>query len=220
MPLFILDDSPRFPPPEFARPDGLLAIGGDLSVPRLLSAYRKGIFPWYNEGEPILWWSPDPRLVLYPKELHVGRRLARTMRQKRFEITCDQAFEEVINLCAKTRIDTGQGTWITREMIHAYTNLFQEGWCKSTEAWQRGRLVGGLYGVQIGRVFFGESMFSTVRDASKIAFVETVKRLQERGVKLIDCQVPTRHLATFGARLISRAKFLEEIERWTRSNPE
>lgn len=214
MPVYVLDNSLKFPPAELAMPEGLLAAGGDLSVPRLLSAYRMGIFPWYNEGDPILWWSPDPRLVLYPGELHISRRLKRTIRKKRFEITFNQAFEQVIRMCAGIRKDRGEETWITVEMVEAYIQLHEEGWCWSTEAWLDGGLAGGLYGVRMGGVFFGESMFSVARDASKVAFAITVSRLEKEGVKIIDCQVPTRHLAGFGARLISRTKFLKEIEKW------
>ncbi len=216
MPVFILDDSLKFPPAELARPDGLLAVGGDLSVPRLLSAYRSGIFPWYNEGDPILWWSPDPRLVLYPDELHIPRRLKRTIRQNRFKVTFNQAFEQVIRMCARSRRDRGEETWITREMVEAYIRLFEKGWCESAEAWLDGELAGGLYGVRISRVFFGESMFSVARDASKVAFAASVKRLEQEKVRLIDCQVPTRHLAAFGARLIPRSRFLKEIEKWAK----
>ncbi len=181
-------------------------------MPRLLSAYRQGIFPWYNQGEPILWWCPDPRLVLYPEELHVSRRLRRTIRQQRFKVTFNTACEEVIRMCARTRKETGEDTWITEEMIQAYTALFREGWCRSAEAWLDGRLAGGLYGVQIGQVFFGESMFFSVKDASKVAFAVSVSKLKGEGIRMIDCQVPTRHLAAFGARLIPREKFLKELK--------
>jgi len=215
MPVFILNESLKFPPASLAMPDGLLAMGGDLSVPRLLAAYRRGIFPWFGEGDPILWWSPDPRLVLFPENLHVSRRLQRTIRQKRFEITFDQAFERVIRMCASVRKERGEETWLTREMIQAYDMLFRQGWCMSVEAWVHGELVGGLYGVQIGQVFFGESMFSVMRDASKVAFVTFVSRLRDKGIRLIDCQVPTRHLAGFGAKLISREEFLALLEKWT-----
>ncbi len=215
MPVFLLDESLKFPPPDLADPDGLLAIGGDLSVPRLLSAYRQGIFPWYSQQDPILWWCPDPRLVLYPGELHVSRRLKRTIRQERFTVTFNEAFDQVIRQCASIRRDRGEDTWITEDMIQAYTVMFEQGWCRSAEAWLEGRLVGGLYGVKIGRVFFGESMFSAARDASKVAFVSMVERLKARGTMLIDCQVPTGHLAAFGARLIPRMRFLGEVEKWT-----
>ncbi len=215
MPLFVLSDSLEFPPAGLARPDGLLAIGGDLSVRRLLSAYCNGIFPWFNEGDPILWWSPDPRLVLYPEELHVSRRLERTVRQGKFEVSFDQAFDQVIENCAKVRRHSNDGTWITGSMIAAYGEMFRQGWCRSVEAWYRGKLVGGLYGVQIDRVFFGESMFTIMTDASKVAFVHAIRRMHQDGVKIIDCQVPTGHLARFGARLIPRDEFLKEIERWT-----
>ncbi len=181
-------------------------------MPRLLSAYRQGIFPWYSQGQPILWWCPDPRLVLYPEELHVSRRLRRTIRQQRFKVTFNTACEEVIRMCAWTRKERGEDTWITEEMIQAYTALFREGWCRSAEAWLDGRLAGGLYGVQIGQVFFGESMFFSVKDASKVAFAVSVSKLKGEGIRMIDCQVPTRHLAAFGARLIPREKFLKELK--------
>ncbi len=214
MPLFILDDSMDFPPAELARPDGLLAIGGDLSVPRLISAYKSGIFPWYNEGEPILWWSPDPRLVLYPEELHISKRLQRTIKQKRFKITFNAAFEQVIRMCADVRREKGQDTWIDEDMIRAYIRLYEQGLCLSAEAWYQDKLAGGLYGVWLEKVFFGESMFYLIKDASKVAFAATVQKLQSEGTKLVDCQVPTRHLERFGARLISRQKFLEQLKKW------
>ncbi|MGQ9744625.1 MAG: leucyl/phenylalanyl-tRNA--protein transferase [Dissulfurimicrobium sp.] len=211
MPVYALDKSYIFPPPGLARPDGLLAIGGDLSPERLIAAYRLGIFPWYGPGEPILWWSPDPRLILYPGKLHVSRRLQRTMRLGRFEITFDHAFDEVIRACRETRIKAGEGTWICEEMIEAYSRLYEMGIAHSSEAWLEGRLVGGLYGVAIGRVFFGESMFSMVKDASKVAFVTLVRQLEVWGFELIDCQVTTRHLISLGAQEIPRKDFLTSL---------
>lgn len=213
MPVYLLGKYPIFPPPELARSDGLLAIGGDLSPERLIAAYRLGIFPWYGPGEPILWWSPDPRLILNPKELHVSRRLQRTIRQAKFKITFDVAFNQVIRACRETRVKAGEGTWISDEMIAAYTRLHHMGIAHSSEAWIDGRLVGGLYGLVIGRVFFGESMFSTIKDASKVAFVTFVRQLDAWGFELIDCQVTTRHLMSLGAKEESRKDFLSTLAR-------
>ncbi len=187
-----------------------------MSVKRLLSAYRYGIFPWYNQGEPILWWSPDPRLVLFPEELHVPRRLKREMRKGRFRITCNRAFRHVMEQCGETRLWQNQGTWINREMVEAYCRLNTLGFALSYEAWRDEKLVGGLYGVILGCVFFGESMFHREKDASKVAFVHFVNDFQQRGLRLIDCQVETEHLKCFGARLISRPRFLEFLARWQR----
>ncbi len=204
-------DSP-FPPVEHALrdPDGLLAIGGDLTPQRLLRAYRAGIFPWYSEGQPILWWSPDPRMVLLPGALHVSRSLCKTLRRQRFRLSMDQAFEEVITACAAPRRDDA-GTWITDEMRIAYCRLHQRGHAHSVEAWQAGELVGGLYGVALGGVFFGESMFSRVSDASKVAFVHLVRQLERWGFGLVDCQVHTGHLARLGARPIPRTEFMQRL---------
>ena len=217
MPLYMLPKEPYFPPPQLAGPEGLLAVGGDLSVRRLLIAYKMGIFPWYNEGEPILWWSPDPRMVLFPSELHVPRRLKRILRQGRFEITFDKAFSRVITECANVRRERGEGTWITADMVKAYIRLHKAGHAHSAEAWHKGRLAGGVYGVSIGQAFFGESMFARVSDASKAAFVTLVRHLEAWDFKIIDCQVTTAHLARFGAREIPRRKFLtilkEAVER-------
>jgi len=215
MPVFILDDLPRFPPVELAREDGLLAIGGDLSVERLIQAYKKAIFPWYNQGDPILWWSPDPRLVLFPEELHCPRRLRRLIRQERFQVTCNSAFEQVIRSCAETRRCKGEETWITDEIVDAYLRLYRLGFCISAEAWLEGRLAGGLYGVLLGRVFFGESMFTRESNASKVAFVEFMVYLKNRGIRLIDCQTETTHMKRFGARLIPRREFVRRLEQWT-----
>jgi leucyl/phenylalanyl-tRNA--protein transferase len=213
MPVFSLSDRLSFPPPHLAIREGLLAVGGDLSPERLLLAYRQGIFPWYSPGEPILWWSPDPRLVLYPAELRISRSLRRTVRRKPFSITFDQAFAAVVRACAETRRSYGHGTWITEEMQAAYAELHRIGNAHSVEAWQAGELVGGLYGVSIGGVFFGESMFTRVNDASKVAFVTLVQRLGRIKASLIDCQVRTDHLIRFGAREIPRKLFLDQIER-------
>ena len=207
MPVFQLSDTLLFPPPALAREDGLLAVGGDLSVPRLLLAYQHGIFPWYSPGEPILWWSPDPRLVLFPAEFHLAKRLARTIRQQIFSITFDTAFAQVIRACGQTRRKEGQGTWLDEEMIRAYCELHDQGHAHSVECWQNGELVGGLYGVALGAVFFGESMFSLVPDSSKVALAGLVERLQGWDFALIDCQVGTGHLQRLGAREISGAEF-------------
>jgi leucyl/phenylalanyl-tRNA--protein transferase len=207
MPVFQLSDTLLFPPPALAREDGLLAVGGDLSVPRLLLAYQHGIFPWYSPGEPILWWSPDPRLVLFPAEFHLAKRLARTIRQQIFSITFDTAFAQVIKACGQTRRKEGQGTWLDEEMIRAYCELHDQGHAHSVECWQNGELVGGLYGVALGAVFFGESMFSLVPDSSKVALAGLVERLQGWDFALIDCQVGTGHLQRLGAREISGAEF-------------
>jgi leucyl/phenylalanyl-tRNA--protein transferase len=201
-----------FPPPESAliEPNGLLAVGGDLSPARLLDAYRRGIFPWYSDGDPILWWSPDPRMVLFPAELRIARSLAKTLRNREYEVRYDTAFEEVIERCAEPR-DGVPGTWITNEMRAAYSRLHALGWAHSAETWIEGTLAGGLYGVAIGRMFFGESMFTRSRDASKIALVDLVRKLRREGYGMIDCQMHTPHLASFGARLIPRTEFRRRL---------
>ena len=193
------------------RPNGLLAAGGGLSVRRLIEAYSRGCFPWYNEGEPVLWWSPDPRMVLEPGQLHVPKSLRRRMRRGDISVTADLAFADVMAGCAEPRDDQG-GTWITREMMAAYTALHAEGHAHSIEAWQDGLLVGGLYGVALGRAFFGESMFTRVPDAAKIAFVTLVTQLQRWEFGVIDCQMKTEHLARFGAREIPRAAFVRQLD--------
>lgn len=192
-------------------PNGLLAAGGDLSPQRLLEAYSKGIFPWFNEGEPILWWSPDPRMVLFPNELKISRSLRRTLKKDHYQIRADSSFSQVMHACASPR--KGQaGTWIHPEMIAAYTALHEMGLAHCVETWMDGELVGGLYGVALGKVFFGESMFSRVPDASKIAFAHLVKQLQCQEFGLIDCQVKTSHLASLGAREISRQEFSQKLD--------
>lgn len=211
MPVFRLGRAHVFPDPELADPSGLLAVGGDLDPSRVLLAYRLGIFPWYSEGEPILWWSPDPRMVLSVPELHVPRSLAKRVRRGDYRVTADTAFAEVIERCA-TRPRPGQrGTWITGDMRRAYVRLHQLGHAHSVEAWLGDRLVGGLYGLSVGRLFCGESMFALEPDASKVAFVVLVEHLARWGVPLIDCQVHTEHLARFGAKEVSRAAFLRII---------
>ncbi|MBW8453299.1 MAG: leucyl/phenylalanyl-tRNA--protein transferase [Pseudomonas sp.] len=205
-------DDLSFPPLETAlrEPNGLLAAGGDLRPERLLAAYRHGCFPWYQEGQPLLWWSPDPRTVLFPDELHVSRSLRKRMRNGDYRVTFDKAFAEVIQGCAGPR-SYADGTWITTPMQDAYVRLHEMGVAHSVEVWQQGQLVGGLYGIAMGELFFGESMFSRATDASKVGFVTLVERLREWGFALIDCQMPTRHLESFGACSIPRAAFAEAL---------
>lgn len=205
-------DDFSFPPLETAlrEPNGLLAAGGDLQPERLLAAYRHGCFPWYQEGQPLLWWSPDPRTVLFPDELHVSRSLRKRMRHGDYQVTFDKAFAEVIQGCAGPR-SYADGTWITTPMQDAYIRLHEMGVAHSVEVWQQGQLVGGLYGLAMGELFFGESMFNRATDASKVGFVTLVERLREWGFALIDCQMPTRHLESFGARSIPRAAFAEAL---------
>jgi leucyl/phenylalanyl-tRNA--protein transferase len=212
VPVFSLIPQLVFPPPDLAEPDGLLAVGGDLSPARLLLAYSLGIFPWFNAGDPLLWWSPDPRCILEAEELHVSASLAKVLRRGIFSVTFDRCFPEVISACAEGR-RAGGGTWITPEMEAAYCRLHEMGFAHSVECWRDGELVGGLYGVSLGRCFFGESMFHRVSDASKVAFVTLVRTLSERGCELIDCQMPNPHLASLGARGISRQDFLERLRR-------
>lgn len=211
MPVYRLPRQLIFPDPGEADPSGLLAVGGDLSIRRLLLAYSMGIFPWYTEGEPILWWSPDPRLILEPEGLKVSKSLKRVLKKRVFSVTMDRCFEQVIKKCATVSRRHEQGTWITPEMITAYCRLHKAGFAHSVETWEAGKLVGGLYGVSLGRVFFGESMFSEKRDASKTALVYLVRTLEAWGIKLIDCQVRTDHLVRMGAREISRSEFLERL---------
>ena len=211
MPLFQLSEQVAFPPPQLSRDDGLLALGGDLSEERLVLAYSMGIFPWFNPGDPILWWSPDPRLVLYPKELRVNRSLRKTLGRGRYEITIDRAFDRVIRACGEVSRPEGEGTWIVPEMEDAYLRLHQSGLAHSVEAWQEGELVGGLYGVSLGRAFFGESMFALAPDASKVCFVRLVNWLEREGFHFVDCQVTTDHLMRFGAQEIPRDRFLREL---------
>jgi len=208
-----LEKESPFPPLEAAlrNPDGLLAAGGDLSPERLLAAYRRGIFPWYSEGDPILWWSPDPRMVLIPEEFKISRSLAKTLRNRTYEIRIDTAFDQVVRRCAQVRPGR-TGTWISDEMREAYFRLHLLGHAHSLETWIDGQLAGGLYGVAIGRVFFGESMFADVRDASKIALAALVRQCLQRGVRLIDCQMRTAHLASLGAREIARSEFSRRLE--------
>lgn len=206
MPVYRLPDRIAFPPVDHAAKGGLLAVGGDLSPERILTAYRDGIFPWYSEGEPLLWWSPDPRFVLFPEELRISRSMRQFLKKKSLRITFDQAFREVIAACRKPR-PAQDGTWITQEMQEAYIALHDLGYAHSVEVRQEGTLVGGLYGVSLGRVFFGESMFSIRANASKAALITLVSCLQKAHFDLIDCQVETPHLRSLGARLIPRREF-------------
>ncbi|POZ60901.1 leucyl/phenylalanyl-tRNA--protein transferase [Chromobacterium alticapitis] len=215
-----LGPEPVFPPAAQAlsHPNGLLAAGGDLSPRRLLCAYSQGIFPWFSEGEPILWWSPAPRMVLFPEELKVSRSLAKTLRNLDYEIRVDTAFADVMRACAEPR--PGQdGTWIVPEMQAAYCRLHGLGYAHSFETWMDGELAGGLYGVSIGRMFYGESMFSHRPDASKLAFVHMVRHLAGQGVEMIDCQMHTSHLASLGARLVPRDVFLATLKQMTGQSP-
>ncbi|MBA4710704.1 leucyl/phenylalanyl-tRNA--protein transferase [Aquitalea aquatica] len=205
-----------FPPVRsaLAEPDGLLAAGGDLSPARLLLGYSQGIFPWFSEGEPILWWSPSQRMVLFPPQLRVSRSLDKTLRNRHYRVTLDTAFRQVMEACAAPRAGAA-GTWIIQPMVEAYCHLHQIGAAHSFEVWMEGELVGGLYGVALGRMFYGESMFSRRTDASKIAFVHMARHLQAQGVDMIDCQMHTPHLASLGATLIPRADFIATLKNKT-----
>ena len=211
MPIFILTSDLKFPPVHLATPEGLLCVGGDLSPSRLLLAYQSGIFPWYSDDEPILWWSPDPRLVLYPKELKISRSLNKTIRKVGYRVTMDICFQHTIESCAHAKRKEAHGTWITPEMAQAYARLHEMGYAHSVETWYQGKIVGGLYGVSLGRCFFGESMFSIMPDASKVALVALRNFLHDRNFKLIDCQLPTDHLIRMGARKVSRKVFISEL---------
>lgn len=211
MPIFLLSEKLAFPSPHLADESGLLAVGGDLRLKRLLLAYRMGIFPWYSRGDPILWWSPDPRLVLYPADIQISKRLRRFIRQQPFQLTMDQAFDHVIADCAAVRRRQGVSTWIVKDMVRAYGRLHRSGFAHSVEAWQSGRLAGGLYGVSLGGTFFGESMVSHVSNASKVTLAVLARCLKNNGFDMIDCQVPTDHLKRFGAVEISRGRFLQHL---------
>ena len=212
MPVFLLSDEIAFPSPHFASKEGLLAVGGDLSQKRLLMAYRMGIFPWFSDNEPIMWWSPDPRLVLFPEEIRISKTLRKIIKKKRFRVTMDTAFVQVINHCAQVRLQNNQETWIVKEMIDAYCKLHEAGFAHSVEAWHKGELAGGLYGVSLGRCFFGESMFTQVSNASNIALVKLVEYLISFSFDMLDCQVTTEHLIRFGAKEIERVRFLEQLK--------
>ena len=221
MPVFRLSQQLVFPPAELADPSGLLAVGGDLSTPRLLLAYRQGIFPWYSLGEPILWWSPDPRMVLEPTAFHCPRSLYKILKKSPFHVTVDGAFSEVIRQCARVARPDQPGSWITPEMERAFVRLHRAGHAHSVECrLSDGRLVGGLYGVAVGRCFFGESMFHLVAEASKVAFALLVPALLAAGYQLIDCQQETAHLARFGAKPLARAAFLQRLAYVAAESPE
>ena len=217
LPVLLQRDSLAFPPVSQAlsEPNGLLAVGGDLSTKRLLKAYQQGIFPWYNPGEPLLWWSPDPRLILIPDKIKIAKSLRRSLKQQdTHQVSFDAVFEEVINACAAPR-QTEQGTWIDDSMIRAYCHLHRLGYAHSVEVWHEDTLVGGLYGVSLGRAFFGESMFSLERDASKIALVSLAARLRIGGFQLLDCQFMNRHLEQFGAKPLHRVAFRKLLDKAT-----
>lgn len=210
-------DTP-FPPVGLSlrEPNGLLAIGGDLHPTRLLNAYRHGIFPWYNDDQPLLWWSPDPRLVLFPSHLKISRSLRKNLAKGHFHVTHNQAFAQVIRACAEPRRNQA-GTWLVEEMQHAYIQLHKMGYAHSVETWYEGQLVGGLYGLALGKIFFGESMFTRMTDASKVAFVHWVKFLEREHFHMIDCQVETEHLKSLGAESLSRAEFVQRLDQFTES---
>ena len=213
MPVYLLTEELLFPPPHLAEEGGLLAVGGDLSEERLLLAYSSGIFPWYSDDEPILWWSPDPRLVLYPNELNVSASLRKVLKKGTFHVTLDTAFPQIITACASIR----ESTWIVDDMIRAYCRLHESGYAHSVEVWQDGELAGGLYGVSLGRCFFGESMFSRRSNASKVALYHLVEHVKALHFDLIDCQVTSDHLLRLGAREIPRRQFLAEIKQSLKS---
>jgi leucyl/phenylalanyl-tRNA--protein transferase len=210
-----LDLETNFPPLSQAllEPNGLLAIGGDLSINRLIKAYQEGIFPWFSEGEPVLWWSPDPRMVLVPNQLKISKSLSKRINKKDYEIRFNTNFKKVMECCASTKRTGQEGTCITKSIIDAYCGLHESGLAMSAETWIDGQLVGGLYGVKLGHMFYGESMFHHVTDASKIAFVHMVQRLKNIGVQLIDCQMKTSHLSSFGAKEISRDEFISQVKK-------
>ncbi len=211
MPIFQLTEEILFPHPNLAEENGLLAIGGDLSPERLVAAYKAGIFPWFSDNDPILWWFTSPRLVIYPEEFKIPKRLLRYMKKPLFQITMDKAFEQVISNCAETRISKQEGTWVTDDMQEAYSTLHKLGYAHSVECWLGDQLAGGLYGVALGHVFFGESMFSTQSNGSKIALASLVAHLKKRDYQLIDCQMTTDHLLQFGAREISGKAFQKHL---------
>jgi len=217
MPIFLLTQELIFPPAETADHDGLLAVGGDLSPKRLLLAYKSGIFPWYDEDCPILWHSPDPRMVLEAENLRVNRSLRKFLRKNPYQLSMDTAFEEVITHCAYVQRPDQSGTWLTPEMIDAYITLHKQGYAHSIEAWKEDQLVGGLYGLSIGKIFFGESMFALAPNASKVAFVSLIQQLKEWDIQLVDCQVHTDYLEHFGAELWPRKRYLQALRQAVRS---
>ncbi|WP_411679364.1 leucyl/phenylalanyl-tRNA--protein transferase [Clostridium thailandense] len=211
MPIFRLNDDLIFPHPSLAEEDGLLAVYGDLCPDRLMLAYQNGIFPWFSEGEPILWWSPDPRFILYPQDIKVSHSMKKLLKKNTYRISFDTCFRDVISNCAGVRKESG--TWITNDMIEAYSKLHELGHAHSVEAWYENKLVGGLYGISIGKCFFGESMFSVMDNASKAAFITLCKKLDSEGYIMVDCQVYTKHLESLGAVNIPREEFLELIKK-------
>ncbi|MBN8836054.1 MAG: leucyl/phenylalanyl-tRNA--protein transferase [Sphingobacteriia bacterium] len=211
MPLHVLDDKIWFPPVEESLPDGLLAMGGDLSKERILQAYQKGIFPWYD-GDVPLWWCPNPRFVLFPDDVIVSKSMRSVLKKNTFDFTINTAFAEVIHKCRTVNRKDQEGTWINNDIINTYSQLNKDGYAYSAEAWHHNELVGGLYGLLLGKVFFGESMFSTKANASKFAFIRFIEYLKERDIKVIDCQVYTEHLESLGARMIMREQFLQLLE--------
>ena len=219
MPVFRLSKALIFPPPHLAREDGLLGVGGDLSPQRLILAYQNGIFPWFSRGEPLLWWSPDPRMVLFPRNINISRSLRKCIRKNIFTITMDQCFIDVITACADSRTQKGEDTWLVDGMIPAYTRLHEMGLAHSVEAWQDKQLVGGLYGVSLGRTFFGESMFSLVSNSSKVALAALCHHLTALKFELIDCQVATSHLTSMGAVDIPRSLFIQKLTRSLNKKP-
>jgi len=212
MAVYLLDDSLVFPNPRYAEKTGLLAVGGDLRVERLLLAYRNGIFPWYSEGDPIMWFSPDPRLIIFLDDLHVSTKVKKIIKSKVFEVRFDTCFQDVVTKCSKSDRRRQDGTWITDDMIQAYINLHKEGYAHSVETFHEGKLVGGLYGVSLGGVFFGESMFFEMSNASKVALYFLVEKLREWNFDFIDSQVPNDHMKSMGGKEVERAVFLTMLE--------
>jgi leucyl/phenylalanyl-tRNA--protein transferase len=213
MPFFIPPDQNNFPDVELANEDGFLAFGGNLSIETLLKAYAKGIFPWYNEGEPICWYSPNPRFVLFPGKIRISKSMKKIINRNTFDFSADKVFIDVIKGCRKATRKYGEGTWISDEIEKAYSTLFENGFAHSAEAWHNNELAGGLYGIQLGKVFFGESMFSQHSNASKFAFIKYVQLLQEKGIEIIDCQVYTPHLESLGAEFIPRKNFTQLLKK-------
>ncbi|HWS60064.1 MAG TPA: leucyl/phenylalanyl-tRNA--protein transferase [Flavobacterium sp.] len=211
--MYFLSEELFFPPVSKANSDGILAIGGDLTSERLVLAYKSGIFPWFEEGEPIFWWSPNPRMVLFLDELVISKSMRNILNRNIFKVTFNQKFREVISNCQKIKRNGQKGTWITNEMIEAYCKLNELGIAKSVEVWQNEKLVGGLYGIDLGHIFCGESMFSKVSNASKVAFIHLVKQLKETNYKILDCQVYNEHLESLGCREIARGEFMEILKR-------
>lgn len=212
--MIILNNDINFPPVSTASPEGIVAIGGNLQPATLLQAYRKGIFPWFNEGEPVIWWSPDPRCVLFPADIHLSKSMQVVCRKADFRFSSNKAFEQVIANCRQVNTAKHGSTWISDDITQAYTLLHRLGHAHSAEAWLGDELAGGLYGIKIGKVFFGESMFSNATNASKFAFIKMVELLQKQGVELIDCQQQTNHLQSLGATMISRDAFIELLNKW------